>query len=138
MCPLTGSYYCMCTSKQYLMRCVLFFQNVPNIVPYVLMRQSAMNAHMDISWQKLQNVSVSTDIKYMYICILNIHYYYLQVINFVPIVNQIFLITECPKHCSLCYNETECFECTQGYFITDNMECESELLEHLMFYFSHK
>ncbi len=33
---------------------------------------------------------------------------------------------ECAKHCSICYNETECYECTQGYFLTDEGECESK------------
>ncbi len=37
-----------------------------------------------------------------------------------------YSIAECAKHCSLCYNETECYECTQGYFITENAECQSE------------
>ncbi len=35
-------------------------------------------------------------------------------------------VSECSKHCSLCYNETECYECTQGYFINDLQECESK------------
>ncbi len=34
------------------------------------------------------------------------------------------IFSECSKHCSLCYNETECYECTQGFFITGNGECE--------------
>ncbi len=33
--------------------------------------------------------------------------------------------SECPKHCSMCYNETQCYECTQGYFLNGEMECES-------------
>ncbi len=33
-------------------------------------------------------------------------------------------ISECSKHCSMCYNETECYECTQGFFLNENMECE--------------
>ncbi len=32
--------------------------------------------------------------------------------------------TECAVHCSLCYNETECYECTQGYFLTEDGECQ--------------
>ncbi len=32
--------------------------------------------------------------------------------------------SECAQHCSLCYNETECYECTQGYFLTFSGECE--------------
>ncbi len=36
----------------------------------------------------------------------------------------LFLLSECAKHCSMCYNETECFECTQGYFLTENGECQ--------------
>ncbi len=31
---------------------------------------------------------------------------------------------ECAPHCSLCYNETECYECTQGYFLTENGDCQ--------------
>lgn len=37
-------------------------------------------------------------------------------------INYIFL--ECEKHCSLCYNATECYECTHGYYITESAECE--------------
>ncbi len=36
------------------------------------------------------------------------------------------LNTDCAKHCSMCYNETECYECTQGYYLTENSECESK------------
>ncbi len=32
-------------------------------------------------------------------------------------------ISECPQHCSLCYNETNCYECTQGYYLDFNEEC---------------
>ncbi len=38
----------------------------------------------------------------------------------------LYTISECAKHCSLCYNETECYECTQGFFLTENGECERE------------
>ncbi len=38
-----------------------------------------------------------------------------------------FYFTECPKHCSLCYNATECYDCTNGYFLNEIQECESEL-----------
>ncbi len=41
------------------------------------------------------------------------HYYYIY-------------ISECRQHCSLCYNQTECYECTQGYFLNAEMECESK------------
>ncbi len=33
-------------------------------------------------------------------------------------------ISECASHCSLCYNETECYECRQGFFLTENGECQ--------------
>ncbi len=36
------------------------------------------------------------------------------------------LLAECSKHCSMCYNETECYECTAGYFLNDIQECESK------------
>ncbi len=36
-----------------------------------------------------------------------------------------YLFTECAKHCSMCYNETECYECTPGFFLTEIGECES-------------
>ncbi len=36
----------------------------------------------------------------------------------------LFCISECAKHCSLCYNETECYECTQGFFLDENGECK--------------
>ncbi len=35
-------------------------------------------------------------------------------------------ISECSKHCSLCWNETECYECTQGYYLDSSEECQSE------------
>ncbi len=34
------------------------------------------------------------------------------------------LFLECPHHCSLCWNETECYECTQGYFLDPLGICE--------------
>ncbi len=34
-----------------------------------------------------------------------------------------FSLTECAKHCSLCYNETECYECTQGFYLDATGEC---------------
>ncbi len=40
------------------------------------------------------------------------------------LMNAIFFL-ECPKHCSMCYNETECYECVPGYFLNGLMECES-------------
>ncbi len=36
------------------------------------------------------------------------------------------IFSECSKHCSLCYNETECYECTQGFFLSETGECERE------------
>ncbi len=41
--------------------------------------------------------------------------------------NIFHIYSECARHCSMCYNETECYECTQGYFLTENGECQSEL-----------
>ncbi len=38
----------------------------------------------------------------------------------------VLTFSECPKHCSMCYNETECYECTQGYFLDQIQECESK------------
>ncbi len=26
-------------------------------------------------------------------------------------------LVDCQPHCSLCYNETQCYECTHGYYI---------------------
>ncbi len=40
---------------------------------------------------------------------------------------KLIYLSECPKHCSMCYNETECYECTQGYFLNEIQECESKL-----------
>ncbi len=34
------------------------------------------------------------------------------------------LYSECDKHCSLCYNKTECYECTQGFYLDENGECK--------------
>ncbi len=49
----------------------------------------------------------------------------IQIPHIIGIVFYIF--SECSKHCSLCFNETECYECTQGYFLNNEMECESKL-----------
>ncbi len=38
----------------------------------------------------------------------------------------VIFLSECEVHCSLCYNETECYECTQGYFLTASGECQSK------------
>ena len=40
----------------------------------------------------------------------------------------IHFITECSRHCSLCFNETECFECTQGYYLDAGLECSRMLI----------
>ncbi len=45
------------------------------------------------------------------------------------------LFAECASHCSVCYNETECYECTQGYFLTENAECQSEYPVAMKFVF---
>ncbi len=51
-------------------------------------------------------------------------------------IHYLFLcIAECPSHCSLCYNATDCSECTQGYFITENAECQSESEIRLKHYY---
>ncbi len=42
-------------------------------------------------------------------------------------INKYHFISECPKHCSLCYNETECYECTQGFYMDENGECKRKL-----------
>ncbi len=42
-----------------------------------------------------------------------------------------FSILGCPTHCSLCYNATECYECTQGYFLTEKSECISKYTNHI-------
>ncbi len=34
------------------------------------------------------------------------------------------IISECSPHCSLCYNETECYECTQGFYLDENGQCK--------------
>ncbi len=34
------------------------------------------------------------------------------------------MFSECAKHCSMCYNETECYECTQGFYLVENGECK--------------
>ncbi len=43
-------------------------------------------------------------------------------------VPQIYVLSECAKHCSLCYNETECYECTQGFYLDGSGECERKKL----------
>ncbi len=52
----------------------------------------------------------------------------MQLILYCKINVSIYHIAECSKHCSLCYNETECYECTHGYFLNAIQECESKLL----------
>ncbi len=38
-----------------------------------------------------------------------------------------YYISECPKYCSMCYNESECYECTQGYYLSVVGECRRKL-----------
>ncbi len=33
----------------------------------------------------------------------------------------------------MCYNETECYDCTQGYYLTENGECQRKLSENIYF-----
>ncbi len=54
-----------------------------------------------------------------------VHYNYCVTID-------VSYFSECAKHCSICYNETECFECTQGYFLTEDGECKRKLNEQLI------
>lgn len=46
-------------------------------------------------------------------------------------------VSECAKHCSLCYNETDCYECTQGFFLSATGECERECGVILVWTFYH-
>ncbi len=41
------------------------------------------------------------------------------------------ILSECSKHCSLCWNETECYECTHGYYLDSVGECQSKLFLHM-------
>ncbi len=56
---------------------------------------------------------------------LRIHYYSFSIFP------NIFIVV-CSKHCSLCYNATECYECTQGYFLTPEGECQSEYIANFI------
>ncbi len=58
---------------------------------------------------------------------MTIHTQYTYLFILVCTLSISFSFSECAKHCSLCYNETECYECTQGYFLTENGECQSKL-----------
>ncbi len=40
--------------------------------------------------------------------------------------NNIFQISACPQHCVLCYNASDCYECTTGYYLDDGV-CASKL-----------
>ncbi len=33
-------------------------------------------------------------------------------------------VIDCPQHCSLCWNATDCYECTHGYFLDDTGLCQ--------------
>lgn len=46
----------------------------------------------------------------------------------------VLFVSECSKHCSLCYNATECYDCVQGYFLTAEAECKSGY--HVVWYTS--
>ncbi len=59
-------------------------------------------------------------------CLMNTDVIYIHLIFITILHNVLFIISECSKHCSLCYNETECYECTQGYFLNELQECESK------------
>ncbi len=43
-------------------------------------------------------------------------------------IDAMCLLSGCAKHCSLCYNETECYECTQGYYMTEIAECQRKFI----------
>ncbi len=45
--------------------------------------------------------------------------------------SELIFLTECPHHCSLCWNETECYECTHGYFLDTSGLCERKYPKHL-------
>ncbi len=40
------------------------------------------------------------------------------------ITPMVLYLTECTKHCSLCWNSTECYECSHGYFLDEGSECK--------------
>ncbi len=44
--------------------------------------------------------------------------------SMIILIIYVAFISECAKHCSLCYNETLCFECTQGFYLEENGECQ--------------
>ncbi len=51
---------------------------------------------------------------------------YISICGLKHMANEFYIFSECSKHCSLCYNATECYECTQGYFLNEIQECESK------------
>ncbi len=53
----------------------------------------------------------------LYDCIVTLCYHCISII-----------LSECEKHCTLCYNETECYECVQGYFLDTNSLCERKYI----------
>ncbi len=53
--------------------------------------------------------------------------------NKLPCLQKTFskFVAECAKHCSLCYNETQCYECTQGFYLDENAECKRKSIIHI-------
>ncbi len=48
--------------------------------------------------------------------------------------------SDCPQHCSLCWNETECYDCAHGYFLDQEglCHCKYTTLRYVTFYTMHK
>ncbi len=95
-----------------------------------------MSVHRDftlVTWQNvfvsklhlLSNSSTQIDSYYNHI---NMYIIYIIQVILSYSVFTTYYFSECSKHCSLCYNETECYECTQGYFLNTENECESEYI----------
>ncbi len=61
------------------------------------------------------------------------NYYYSYIVNklyyWILMCFSYLSVSECARHCSLCYNETECYECTQGFYLNEDGECKRKHLE---------
>ncbi len=109
----------------------LSFQNVQNIVHCAIMRLNAMSAHKAFSWLKMENVNVRYE---DYIDFVNdwtrpkFNYMKTKLATlWLRCVDYSNSFSECAKHCSLCYNETQCYECTPGFYLDENGECKRKL-----------
>ncbi len=100
----------------------MYFQNALDTVPCVTMPRSVMIVPKVTTLMMALDAQVSRHL----LCIWNLFSFYEISRRF--ILGFKHYITECAPHCSLCWNATDCYECTQGFYLNDEAECERKCL----------